>query len=151
MLWLWWRTPGESDQRRRMLLLSLLAAILAIGVNTILNTVLPRPRPFLVLPAHVLVKSPPHDSSFPSDHAAVTLAIATTLLLNGESGWGVLGVMGALAIGLARVIIGVHYPSDIVGGMLVGMVCAVIVTRVQTSLGPVLTFVLKVMRRVRLA
>ncbi len=71
--------------------------------------------------------------------------------MNSKQGLRVLGVMGALAIGLARVIIGVHYPSDIVGGMLVGMVCAVIVTRVQTSLGPVLTFVLKVMRRVRLA
>ncbi len=66
----WLRGSGDPDRRRRVLLFSLLATALALGVNALLNVVVSRPRPFLELPAHVLVASRPHDSSFPSDHAA---------------------------------------------------------------------------------
>jgi undecaprenyl-diphosphatase len=151
LLGLWWRGSGEPERRRRVLLLSVLAAVLALGVNAVLNTFLPRPRPFLVLPAHVLVTSPPHDSSFPSDHAAVASAIAVTLLFGAEPGWGVLGLLGALVVGASRVIVGVHYPSDILGGVLVGAVCAGIALRTAAPLRPVLNYLLGVARRLGLA
>ncbi len=57
LLGLWSRGSGDPDTRRRILLLSVIAAVFALGVNAVLNVVLPRPRPFLVLPAHVLVAS----------------------------------------------------------------------------------------------
>ncbi len=151
LLGLWWRGPGAPERRRRVLLLAVLAALLALGVNAALNVVLPRPRPFLVLPAHVLVASPPHDPSFPSDHAALTSAIATTLLWGVGAGWGVLGLLGAVIIGASRVIVGIHYPSDIVGGLLVGVACAGIALRVEVPLRPVLDFALGIARRFRLA
>ncbi len=151
LLGLWWRGSGEPETRRRVLLLSVLAAVLALGVNAALNVILPRPRPFLVLPAHVLVVSPPHDSSFPSDHAAVASAIALTLLCGVEAGWGVLGLLGALVVGASRVIVGVHYPSGILGGVFVGATCAGIALRAETPLRPALNYVLGVARRLRLA
>ncbi len=150
LLALWSLGSGEPDRRRRALLLSLLAAVLALGVNVLLNVVLPQPRPFLALPAHVLVASPPHDSSFPSDHAAIASAIAMTLLVGLEAGWGVLGLLGALIIGASRVVVGVHYPSDILGGLLVGAMCAGIALRAEAPLRPALNLVLAAARRLRL-
>jgi membrane-associated phospholipid phosphatase len=89
LIWLWWRgTP--SDARRRTLLLSVLAGTLSLVANVGLNLAAPRPRPFLVLPAQVLLRAP-HDPSFPSDHAAFTSAIAITWLLAGMRGWGLAG------------------------------------------------------------
>ncbi len=74
VLWIWWRGTGESEERRKTILLAIFAGVLALGINAVLNAEVPRPRPFLTLPAHVLVQSPPHDPSFPSDHAAVAEA-----------------------------------------------------------------------------
>lgn len=162
---LWWRagrgaagqsgTSGRfaahagSDARRQVLLLALLAAVMALGINAILNWAVPRPRPFATLPAHLLVPSP-HDPSFPSDHAAVASAVGMVLLMGGEPVWGVLGMVGAALIGAARVVTGVHYPSDIVGGIFVGTICGIAAVRARDLLNPVLNFVLKTTRSLRL-
>lgn len=60
--------------------------------------------------------------SFPSDHTTATTAIAVGLLYFTrfkKTGLVVLG--GALLIGFARVFVGIHYPVDILGGLLVGL------------------------------
>jgi undecaprenyl-diphosphatase len=151
LAWLWWTGPTAPDARRKRLLLAVGAAMLALAVNVGLNIVLPRPRPFMVLPAHVLVGSPPHDPSFPSDHAAFTSAIAVTLVLAGISGWGAVGLLGAFVIGTSRVIVGVHYPSDIVGGVIVGAICAVLALALERPLDPVLSRLVGIARRWHLA
>jgi len=139
-----------SDTRRQILLLAVLAAVIALSINVILNRAVPRPRPFATLPAHLLVPAP-HDSSFPSDHAAVTSAVSMVLLMGGESAWGVPGIVGAALIGAARVVTGVHYPSDILGGILVGTICGIAAVWARDLLSPVLHFVLKTARSLRLA
>ncbi|HKV46216.1 MAG TPA: phosphatase PAP2 family protein [bacterium] len=150
-VWVWLDGRGNADERRGTLLLALLAVALALGVNLVLNAAFPRPRPFLVLPAHVLVPSPPHDASFPSDHAAVAGAVSVVLLLGGQSGWGTLGLLGAVLIGVARVMVGVHYPSDVVAGVMIGAACAVVASRARPPLRPLLAGILAVARRVHLA
>jgi undecaprenyl-diphosphatase len=142
--------PAVSDTRRHILLLAVLAAGVALSINLILNWAVPRPRPSATLPAHLLV-SEPHDPSFPSDHAAVTSAIGTVLLLGGEPAWGVLGIVGAVLIGAARVAAGVHYPSDILGGILVGGSCGIAAVRARELLSPMLNFILKTARALHLA
>jgi undecaprenyl-diphosphatase len=147
MLVLWWRA---TDARRRVLLLAVLAALGALGINAVLNQVVPRPRPYLVLPIHVLETPAPRDASFPSDHAAVTAALAMTLLLADHGAAGTAGLVGALLIGTARVMIGLHYPTDIIGGVLVGLCSAIILTRVQGRLRPILVTMIAVARRIHL-
>lgn len=156
--WLWvrrLRDPVATLINRQRLSATLLLAAgavgLSLGVNAVLNVAVPRLRPFLVLPAHVLLPSPPRDASFPSDHAALTTAVAVTLLLGGEAGWGRAALTGAALIGIARVAAGVHYPSDILGGMLVGAVCAAGMIRARGPLKSVLDRVLAIARRCRLA
>jgi undecaprenyl-diphosphatase len=138
-----------ADTRRHVLLLAVLAAGVAFGINLILNWAAPRPRPSATLPAHLLV-SEPHDPSFPSDHAAVTSAVGTVLLLGGEPAWGALGIVGAVLIGAARVVAGVHYPSDIVGGILVGGICGIAAVQARDLLVPVLNFIMKTARALHL-
>ncbi len=62
-----------------------------------------------------------------------------------------LSVLAALGIGTSRVMIGVHYPSDILGGVLVGVVCAAVAMRTEAPLRPTLNFVLGVARCLGLA
>jgi undecaprenyl-diphosphatase len=122
---------------------------LTLGINAVLNIAIPRPRPFLTLPAHVLIARP-QDPSFPSNHAAFATAIAVTLLLHRQWVW-MLGLLGAAVIGAARVMAGVHYPSDVWGAMVVGSVAAMIVFLARQPLRPVLDFTLSVARLLRLA
>jgi undecaprenyl-diphosphatase len=148
LLGLWLRPGAQAAGRRRTALLAVLAAGLALSVNAVLNAAVPRPRPFLVLPAHVLVARP-HDPSFPSDHAAVAFAVGVTLLLRAEPALGAAAVLGAALIGAARVMVGLHYPSDILGGMAVGAASAAALAVARGLLEPLLALLIALARRLR--
>ena len=64
----------------------------------------------------------PHDSSFPSGHAATSFACATVLSAFAPR-WAPAFVVLACAIAYSRLYVAVHYPLDVVGGALLG--CAV--------------------------
>jgi undecaprenyl-diphosphatase len=147
LIWLWWRKPDA----RRVLLLAVGAAALALAANAVVGRAVARPRPFLIHPLHVLLPSPARDPSFPSDHAAVSSAIAAVLFWGGETGWGAAAFLGAVLIGTARIVVGVHYPSDIVGGLAVGLVCGAVARRAGGPLRPVLDTLLRIARRLHLA
>jgi len=66
------------------------------------------------------------DRSFPSDHAAFTLAAALVILWLGDKRWGWALLVLTILIALARVAAGLHYPSDILVGWLLGLVTALI-------------------------
>jgi len=70
----------------------------------------------------------PHDHSFPSGHAATSFA-AATILTAARPRWGWLWFALALAVGFSRVYVGVHYPLDIVGGAVLGIVVATALRR----------------------
>jgi len=68
-----------------------------------------------------------YTGSFPSGHAAFYFALATVVMLTtrmlatGWRIWGVVFFIGAVLIGLARVVAGIHWPLDILGGAVVGV------------------------------
>lgn len=117
--------------RKRRLFLGGAAALAAAAVALVGNVVVAhiwyRPRPFVAHPKAVdLIVHHPADASFPSDHAAALAAIAMVLLLFVR--WlGVVAVVWALAVGLARVYVGEHYPGDILGGYAIGIVAGGVV------------------------
>jgi undecaprenyl-diphosphatase len=133
---------------RRGAVLALLAAGGALLVNQVLIRVWDRPRPFLAHPIHVLV-SRSTDSSFPSDHAAASIAIAVAvLLMHRRIGLVVLAV--ALLVCYARVFVGAHYPGDVLGGAAVGLVVTLLLWRplafVPTRVNDALTWLIRLVR-----
>jgi len=82
-----------------------------------------RPRPFEVLSSvYQLIQHSP-GGSFPSGHAAFFFALATGVFFH-RKWWGVLFYIAALAISLSRVAAGLHWPSDVLAGAVIGILSA---------------------------
>ena len=133
VLWLW---PGAESGARRSVLLACavsfaLAAVAVVWLEA--GHVIQRPRPFVALPITALV-SHAADSSFPSDHTLLGAALSLPLLLR-RPRLGVWPFLWALLIGFARVAVGIHYPSDILGSA----VLAVLPSAVGLAVAPTLT------------
>jgi len=116
-------------ERRTGAVTATLAAGLALLVAAVLSKIVDRQRPFVEHPKHShLLIHHARDVGFPSDHATATFALAMGVWLFDRVIGAVLLVLAA-AIAFARVYVGVHYPGDVVGGALVGIVAAVILGR----------------------
>jgi undecaprenyl-diphosphatase len=148
-LWFSGATAQERERNQRGALAAAASMFVANLFVKALNLVYYRPRPFASHELNLLFYHP-SDSSFPSNPASVGFCIATAVwLFNRTAGW----VLYALAslLGLARLISGVHYPSDILGGAVIGTVCAYLVVRKLGFLTGLWTAVIRQMRRLLLA
>lgn len=123
-LWLWHAGRG------RLGLVLLLVALLGRGLSEIQKYSIARVRPDLE-PHLVVVKT----SSFPSGHATSSMIfyLALALALTGHSHWRRLAAGGAvllsLLIGTSRVMLGVHWPSDVIGGWAFGLLWVLLTLR----------------------
>ncbi len=106
---------------------ALAAAALAWIANQGIGALWFRPRPFADLAGTSnLIGISDLTKSFPSDHAAISFALASSIfLVDRKWGWALLGM--ALLVSFGRVFAGVHYPSDVLSGAAIGAVCAVLV------------------------
>lgn len=116
----------------RRVLLALLASGVAIAV---LKLTFQRPRPFVAFPELVQASFLPDDTfGFPSGHVGITLPVLGVLVaaIGKRWVWWALGVY-IVAMGWARMALGVHYPQDIAGGALVGLVILLVVLRLPAG------------------
>lgn len=99
------------------------ASIIArFGIADLIRVFYHRPRPFVALPeVHQLLINP--EWSFPSGHATFFFALSTAVYLYNKK-WGIGFFIATLFITIGRVVAGVHYPSDIIGGALIGIIVA---------------------------
>ena len=119
----------------------LAATALLIGflvTNLLLKNLIMRPRPYdAVLELHALVME--RGWSFPSGHSTSSMAAGTVMFLRMPHTTGIPILILAIIICLSRLYVGVHYPTDVICGALVGMfaaVCALqIVERREKKLG----------------
>jgi undecaprenyl-diphosphatase len=97
-----------------------LAGGLALMLNVPVRAMVQRPRPFVAHPGQLdLLMSHQANGSFASDHATFTMALAVGLLLV-DRRLGLVGIGLAFFEGFLRVFMGVHYPSDVLGGYALG-------------------------------
>lgn len=79
-----------------------------------------RPRPFELLPNIYQLLSHSPGGSFPSGHAVFFFALATTVFLYHRF-WGIIFYLGAISLSLSRVAAGLHWPLDVLGGAVIGV------------------------------
>ena len=89
--------------------------------NVFIKNLVARTRPFDVNTAVQLLVAKPRDYSFPSGHTSASFAAACALVRTLPQKWGTVCMILAGVIALSRLYVGVHYPSDVLGGMVVGI------------------------------
>ena len=101
--------------------------------NIIIKNLVDRPRPFVTFEWLKAIIELPDDASFPSGHACASFAGAYALYKGcGKKTWWVF--IGAALIAISRIYVGVHYPSDIIGGAIIGLVCSAVVYKFRERL-----------------
>ena len=107
-------------------MLALCAMLLGlVCTNLILKPLVMRPRPWLDVAGLIPLINEADPNSFPSGHTCAAFAAALSWRGRLPRRWmGRLGVIMAVCMGLSRLYVGVHYPSDVLAGGLVGAACA---------------------------
>jgi membrane-associated phospholipid phosphatase len=133
-----WRYGDSRAERVRAAVYLVGARLVELGLETYVKSLVARPRPSVPHPLATAT-----DASFPSGHTAGTtvLCAAVLLLVQARSHrpqhqpmpWLVLAATLVTAgVALSRVLLGVHYPTDVAGGVLLGIATALALTPILT-------------------
>jgi membrane-associated phospholipid phosphatase len=112
----------DGSNREAWLICAVLGPV-AIGLNYVVKAIVRRPRP--VLEGLPPLGGAPSSLSFPSAHATSSFAVATAMTR--VEPWGALAFLLAFALALGRPYLGMHYPSDVLAGAVLGVLLGLIV------------------------
>lgn len=123
-----WFAHGQSAQGVLVLGAIVLGIAGTLAVNWLIGCVWQHPRPIVEFP-HIKQLCIPYQTfkSFPSDHTTISwmialLAIAHSGLFHGNPVVALTLIASAVLVSMARVYVGVHYPRDIIGGVVMAVV-----------------------------
>ncbi len=164
-MWFGTRSQEERARNQRTVLLAMASLGLATGLVALANllfvqghflagsqlaALFNRPRPFVAEETLNLLFYRPTDPSFPSNLAAVAFGLALAVWLkNKKIGWWLLFMAAAACF--ARVYVGIHYPGDILGGLLFGALAVGLAGLFFWLFKPLLNFLLWLLTRLHLA
>ncbi|WP_321928819.1 phosphatase PAP2 family protein [Paraburkholderia guartelaensis] len=118
-----WLTGAE--EQLALAVRACFAGLLALGINQLIGLAWYHPRPFVSATGHTFLAHAP-DSSFPSDHVTLLSAVSFTLLYGGKRGIGVLALIVDIVVAWARIFVGVHWPFDMVGAVIVAWLACMV-------------------------
>ena len=145
VLWFW------SAQSKKVALRATFAGIVSwLVVANLLGRIINRPRPFQIEGVKELLFHRP-TYSFPSDHAAFLFAIAFSFYFSGYKRLSYFSLAAALLISLARLGVGFHFPLDILGGIIIGLLVAWLVWLLDRPLNYIYNFLIAIAKKLRLA
>ena len=119
IIFLFFHLSSSPKQKVKEILFVFVTALAAWLVATVLKNLIHSPRPFVFLPNVNLLVKPDDVFSFPSGHATFFGALATALYFYHKR-IGLLFFLGAVLIGLGRIMSGIHFPIDILAGLIIG-------------------------------
>lgn len=110
------------------------SALLAFAFTSGLAAFIGRVRPYLAVKGIEAIVPPNiQDGSFPSSHTAISFAIAASIF-SVHQGWGIVAFIVAFLVAFGRVAAGMHYPSDVLGGIAIGLLAFACVAVVRDQL-----------------
>lgn len=109
--------------RKVGILVSVALLLDVLTCNVILKPLIARTRPYDVNTAVELLIRAPRDYSFPSGHTAASFAAAAALWFADKKKLAIPALVLAVLIAFSRMYFYVHYPTDVLGGAILGMVC----------------------------
>ena len=115
-----------KNQRKLGLTCGLSLVLDLLSVNIFIKKVVARTRPYEVIEGLTKIIGEQSDYSFPSGHTAASFAVATVLLMRAPKKLSVPMFILACLISLSRLYVGVHYPTDILGGAIIGALCGIL-------------------------
>jgi len=126
LLYLWYAAQPVSyhHSNKKAVMLALVSLIFAVALKMIIAMIYFRARPFVTHPDLMVVVSNLDPQSFPSGHALVSATITASLWLSGMRKLGFWLAIITLFVAFGRVAIGVHYPTDVLGGIVLGILSA---------------------------
>ena len=92
-----------------------------------LKSIVMRPRPFVACDVLQKVGPAPAGSSFPSSHTTIAFAFAWMFVWMKKKTWAVPAFAMACLIAFSRLYLGVHYPSDVLAGIVISCICSYMV------------------------
>lgn len=107
----------------------------AILVNLTIKKIVGRTRPYVVNEAIEYITTRPSDNSFPSGHTGCVFAVASVLFFMMPKKVGIPAIVVASLVGISRLYVGVHYPTDIIGGFIIGMFTGFIAKLIVEKIG----------------
>ena len=110
--------------RRTGMIMCMSAAIDVLAVNVLLKNIVGRTRPYIMFESLVSLVGEESDFSFPSGHSAISFAVATVILLCLPKKFGIPAMVLAFLVAISRLYVGVHYPTDVIFGIIIGIGCA---------------------------
>lgn len=110
-----------------LLTLGVTSLIVNLGLKYLIN----RPRPFITDPTLIPRIAPPSSSSFPSGHSATSMCCAAFLFRTEKNWFGKSACALGILICLSRLVLLVHYPSDVCCGALIGILISDMMLRMM--------------------
>lgn len=121
---------SKKKENRAMIIVATIAAFIArFGVKTIIVFFYARPRPYVNLDlTHKLINLNPAENfqSFPSGHTIFFFALSTVIYSFNKK-LGIIFFICSIIIAIARIFVGVHWPSDILIGLILGVMVGIVI------------------------
>ena len=139
---LWLLSPPGHTTWKRACAAGLSAAAVGLLVNQMIIHLWERARPYDAHHSIVPLVTPSVDPSFPSDHATAAFSIAFgVFFVSRRAGWLFLGF--ATLVAMSRVLVGMHYPTDVLASLVISAAAGYLTARVlmRPLLMPMIAFV----------
>jgi len=110
---------SQNKDIKHLGILTSLSILTSSFITQFIKRFINRIRPYINFPQLNIKKIGVDNYSFPSGHTTAAFSIGISIALS-FTGLAVISIVLAVAVGISRVYLGVHYPSDVVAGIIVG-------------------------------